>query len=76
MTDALTPSRAVFDRAVDRGEVARGTDFELALDLLAGPLYWRLGARQAPLDADYLDRLTDLIVLHVCSPGRNAKASA
>ncbi|WP_433466539.1 TetR-like C-terminal domain-containing protein [Spirillospora sp. CA-128828] len=30
----------VLRRAVERGELAPGTDVELGLDLLVGPLYW------------------------------------
>lgn len=62
----------IFDRAAQRGELAPGADVEFALDLLAGPLYWRLGARHVPVDPGYLDRLTDLIVLHLAGPGRRA----
>lgn len=55
-------AQVILDRAVQRGELAPETDTELALDLLAGPLYWRLVARHMPLDAQYLDNLTDLVV--------------
>ncbi|WP_280119020.1 hypothetical protein [Streptomyces albofaciens] len=33
-------------------------DCELALDLLVGPLYWRLMAIRTRTGANYLDRLT------------------
>ena len=33
---------AIIRQAAARGELSAGTDPELALDLLAGPLYWRL----------------------------------
>lgn len=37
------------------------TTRELALDLLAAPIYWRL-SQQLPVDEGYVDRLADLIV--------------
>jgi AcrR family transcriptional regulator len=49
-------------RAVTRGELAEDTDFELALDFLAGPLYWRLSVIRSALAEDYFDRLTEKIL--------------
>ncbi|EWC59845.1 Transcriptional regulator, TetR family [Actinokineospora spheciospongiae] len=49
-------------RAIDRGELPADLDLELALDLVAAPVYWRLTVRQAPAPPDYLDRLADHIV--------------
>ncbi|MFJ1709944.1 hypothetical protein [Kitasatospora sp. NPDC088346] len=37
-------------------------DRELALDFLAGPLYWRLAVVHTPTGPDYLDRLTDKLL--------------
>jgi AcrR family transcriptional regulator len=48
---------AIVKSAVDRGELAEGTDVELALDLITGPLYWRLAVRHTALPKGYLDRL-------------------
>lgn len=62
-------AQAVIDRAVQRGEIAPGADVELGLDLLAGPLYWRLVARHLPLEPRYLDLLTDLVVHYLHSFG-------
>ncbi|MFE5583172.1 TetR-like C-terminal domain-containing protein [Kitasatospora sp. NPDC056531] len=52
----------LLDRAVERGELPADTDRELALDLLAGPLYWRLAVVRTPTAPDYLDRLTDKLL--------------
>lgn len=52
----------IFQRAVERGELPEDMDFELALDLVAGPVYWRSTVRGADVDSGYLDRLTDVIV--------------
>lgn len=50
--------RIVLERAVERGELDVGTDMELALDLLAAPVYWRLTVRDARAEPGYLDKLT------------------
>jgi len=54
----------VLQRAVERGELAAGSDadLEIGLDLLAGPLYWRLVVSKEAADDEYFDRLTDKII--------------
>ncbi|MGV4986668.1 TetR-like C-terminal domain-containing protein [Streptomyces sp. NRAIS4] len=52
----------ILERAIERGELPSDVDLELALDLLAGPLYWRLAVIRTPTDPDYLDRLTDKLL--------------
>ncbi|OLR92709.1 TetR/AcrR family transcriptional regulator [Actinokineospora bangkokensis] len=52
----------VLTRAVARGELPADVDVELAMDLVAAPLYWRVRVRQAELEDDYLDKLVDLLV--------------
>jgi AcrR family transcriptional regulator len=68
LADALTsayrdPRRkagaAMLRRAVERGELPADVDVDLALDLLAGPLYLRTVAASGPLDDTYAERLTD-----------------
>jgi AcrR family transcriptional regulator len=46
-------------RAIERGELPAGTDPEVAVDLIVGPLYWRLAIARTPLPADYLARLAE-----------------
>ncbi|WP_069167022.1 TetR/AcrR family transcriptional regulator [Nocardia altamirensis] len=46
-------------RAIERGELPGDTDIELALDLLAAPMFWRLNVRHAAAEPGYLDRLAD-----------------
>ncbi|WP_236243361.1 TetR/AcrR family transcriptional regulator [Streptomyces sp. CC228A] len=43
--------------AVARGELPEGADPERALDLIVGPLYWRLVVVRSPLPDGYLDDL-------------------
>lgn len=49
-------------RAVERGELPADTNLDLALDLLAAPLYWRLLVHRQPAGPDYLDHLTKVIL--------------
>ncbi|MDT5401983.1 MAG: hypothetical protein QOK33_5214 [Mycobacterium sp.] len=51
----------LFERAAARGELPPDTDLELSMDLLAGPVYWRLAVMQLPVDDDYCNRLADRI---------------
>jgi AcrR family transcriptional regulator len=45
-------------QAVARGELPPGADPEMAVDLILGPLYWRLAVARTPMDDHYLDKLT------------------
>ena len=49
-------------RAVERGELPADTDVELGLDMLGGPLFWRLAVVRSPRDTTYYERLTDKIL--------------
>ncbi len=50
--------RQVLERGVTRGELQKGLDYELALDLLGGPLFYRFLITGGPVD----ERLTRGIV--------------
>lgn len=54
--------RAVVAQAVRRGEVPADTDPGLAMDLLAGPLYWRLTVMGGSFGPGALDALTAAVV--------------
>lgn len=58
--------RVVLDRAADRGELA--VPAELALDLLAAPVYWRMIVRRGEHGAEYLDELTEALLRAVGTP--------
>ncbi|GLY98134.1 TetR/AcrR family transcriptional regulator [Actinoplanes sp. NBRC 103695] len=57
-----THQQAVGDKlvgqAVARGELPADADPELAVDLILGPLYWRLAVARTELSEDYLEKLT------------------
>jgi AcrR family transcriptional regulator len=52
----------VRERAVQRGELPLGTNLEISMDVLAGPLYWRLAVMGLPVDDDYCDQLADRVI--------------
>jgi len=52
-----TEGRALLERAIRDGEVRRGLDVEVALDLLYGPLFFRLLIGHAPLDVRFMDQV-------------------
>lgn len=52
----------ILQRAIERGEIPADTDIDLALDVIAGPVYWRLAVRRADLDDAYLERLGEWLL--------------
>jgi AcrR family transcriptional regulator len=44
-------------RARDRGELPAGTDPDTVVDLVVGPLYWRLAVARTPMPPGYVQRL-------------------
>jgi AcrR family transcriptional regulator len=52
--------RAIFRRAIERGEVAADTKVEVALDLLYGPVYHRLLHNHAPLNDQFVRDVIDI----------------
>jgi len=56
-----THQQAVGDKlvgqAVARGELPAGADPDVAVDLILGPLYWRLAVARAEISDDYLEKL-------------------
>lgn len=51
--------RQPFLRAAARGELTSGTDIELAIDQLAGPVYYRMLITGQPVTPAYTDALVD-----------------
>lgn len=56
------PARAIFARAVERGEIDRNLKLEVALDLLYGPLYHRLLHGHAPLTERFARDVIDILL--------------
>ncbi|GAB3440040.1 TetR/AcrR family transcriptional regulator [Actinophytocola sediminis] len=55
-------ARTRLEQAAARGELPADADLETAQDMVAGLIYWRLVVRQAPVEPDYLDRVTDTVL--------------
>ena len=55
-------NRTILERGVARGELRPGIDYDLALDMLAGPTYMRLLVTGEPIPGDYAQRVVDAIL--------------
>jgi AcrR family transcriptional regulator len=55
-------ARAIFRRALDRGDIPAGTKVEVALDLLFGALYHRLLHGHAPLTDRFVRDVVDMVL--------------
>lgn len=51
----------ILGRAIARGELAPETDLDLAVDLIVGPLYWRLAVSRSPLAPEDLPRMATAV---------------
>jgi AcrR family transcriptional regulator len=63
---------AVLRRGVERGDLRRDVDLELVLDVLGGPLFYRLLITGGPLDEQLAEGVTELI-LRGFAPDRPAR---
>jgi AcrR family transcriptional regulator len=54
--------RAVLVRGVDRGDLRTDLDVDLALDVLGGPLFYRLLVTGGPIDEQLADGVAELIL--------------
>ena len=55
-------ARLLLERCVEERLVDRPTDMELALDLIFGPLFYRLLMGHAPITRGFVDRLIDAVI--------------
>jgi AcrR family transcriptional regulator len=62
-------ARAIFRRAIERGEIRADTKVEVALDLLYGPLYHRLLHGHAPLSDHFLHDVVDITLAGLAAQG-------
>jgi AcrR family transcriptional regulator len=80
-------ARAIFRRAIERGEIPADTKIEVALDLLYGPLYHRLLHGHAPLNDRFTQDVIDMALSGIqpapdraatsaAQPGRRAREAA
>lgn len=57
-------------RAVERGELPTGTDPDTAVDLILGPIYWRLAIARTPVPSGYVKRLAEAVAIAIGAPAR------
>lgn len=50
-------TKAVLQRAIDRGELRADTDLDIATDVLTGPVFYRHLMGHMPVDGPFLDQL-------------------
>jgi len=55
-------TQELWDRAVSRGEVQKDIDPDLAMDLVFGPVMWRLIRGRRPLTKDDADTIVDSVL--------------
>jgi AcrR family transcriptional regulator len=62
LTGRRAALRVVFDRGVGRGDLRRDLDVELALDVLGGPIFYRLMITGGPIDERLAENVVELIL--------------
>jgi AcrR family transcriptional regulator len=65
--------RAVLERGVERGDLRADLDLELALDVLGGPLFYRLLITGGPIDRGLADGVVELILRGFAPAGPSRK---
>jgi AcrR family transcriptional regulator len=66
-------ARAVFRRAIERGEIPPDTKLELAIDMVYGPLYHRLLHGHAPLNERFVRDVVDTALDGLTGHGRDVQ---
>jgi AcrR family transcriptional regulator len=61
--------RAVLERGIERGDLRPDFDRELALDVLAGPLFYRLLITGGPIDEQLAKGVVELVMAGFAPPG-------
>ncbi len=59
LTVRRAEAREILELGIERGELREGLDPEVAVDVLYGPIYYRLLVDHAPLDEAFADALAD-----------------
>jgi hypothetical protein len=54
-----TEAKEILELGIERGELREDLDPEVAVDVLYGPIYYRMLVGHAPLGEDFADTLAD-----------------
>jgi AcrR family transcriptional regulator len=65
--------RTVLDRGIERGDLRDDLDVELALDVLGGPLFYRLLVTGGPIDEQLAEGVVELILRGFAPPPTASK---
>lgn len=70
-TQLLAPARTIIERGKKSGEIDKNIDMDLAIDLLYGPIYYRLLVGHQPLNDAFARNLPERVVaiLKTVQPG-------
>jgi AcrR family transcriptional regulator len=71
--ERLALDGVIVQRAIERGEAAVGTDPELVIEAVLGPIHLRLLLTGEPVDRPFLDGIVDVVVDGVACPGHNRR---
>jgi AcrR family transcriptional regulator len=76
LTQRRAALRVVFARGIERGDLSRDLDVEFALDVLAGPLFYRLLITGGPIDESLAQAVAELVMRGFApTPRRGMKPS-
>jgi AcrR family transcriptional regulator len=64
--------RQILERGRERGEVALSVDLDFVVELVFGALWYRILSRNAPLNGQFADRLTDAVLELATAATRSA----
>ncbi len=68
LAERRKPLRAVLERAVARGELPEGTDFDFVQELLAGPIYFRAVVNGRSVSLCHVERFVDVVLAGLTAP--------
>ncbi len=63
----------ILERGVRRGEIARDADLELMIDMLFGPVWFRLLVQHAKLDARFASQLVGTVIGAFAPPAKRVR---
>jgi AcrR family transcriptional regulator len=65
--------REVLERGIARGELVGAIDYELALDLLGGPLFYRFLITGGPIDDTLAEGVVDVVMARWAAPSGSGR---
>jgi AcrR family transcriptional regulator len=71
-----TALREVLERGIARGELVGAIDYELALDLLGGPLFYRFLITGGPIDEALAEGVVDVVMARWAAPSEGGRRRA